>query len=162
MVKEYCIIYTVTRDNPAPQVFGVSDNQEYINAFREQFGDKCHDGEIVCDCNYDKFADHHIYEFAGFYLTPMISTAFCGFCRDIFNRLTMVSDMIGRDLTYLKFNENDQSVVDQGFGVFEENLYDSAPVEYAGDFDEIVNGCSILDIPQCMIDFIESYDPVPF
>lgn len=162
MIQEYCIIYTVTRYNPAPQVFAVSDNQEYINGFREQFGNKCSNGEIVCDCNYNKFADHQIYEFAGFYLTPMITTAFCDYCKTIFTRLTMISDMIGRDLEYLKFNENDQSVIDQGFGIFEEIIYDSAPVEYASDFDEIVNGCSLLDIAQCMIDFIEEYDPIPF
>lgn len=162
MIQEYCIIYTANRYNPSPQVFAVSDNQEYINGFREQFPYKCISGEIVTDSNFENYADYKIYEFGGFYLTPLITSAFCDYCRTIYNRLTMISDMIGRDLGYLKFNENDQDVIDHGFGMFEEILYDSAPIEFASDFDEIVNGCSIIDIPQCLIDFIETYEPIPF
>lgn len=159
MEKEYCIIYGHSDKDPGPFVLAVSDNQEMINGFREEHYHLCKGGEIVKDNMYDNYKDYHIENQCGHYMTPMMITGFCEYCRSLFNKLVEITDMIERDLSYFRFDDSDQDKIDDGFTLLLEILTDSAPVEYECELDDILNGCSVFDLPECLDNFLAIYQP---
>lgn len=163
-MEEYCIIYGHSDNNPGPFVIAVSDNQEFINGFREEHYHLCKGGEIVKDNRRDVFSDYEIQLHCGHYMTPKMVTDFCEYTTHLYNQLMGITDMIERDMNYFKFDDNDQEIIDEGFALLLEIVSDSAPVEYGCELDDIIDGCSVFDLPECLDVFLASYQPngIPF
>lgn len=158
--EEYCIIYGTTDNNPGPFVLAVSNDQEMINGFREEHYHICRGGEIVNDSRYDIFAgDYEIQEYMGHYMTQRMITDFCQYCTSIFNSLWSITDTIERELQYIKFNPDEQSVVDDGFGLLCEILSQSAPIETRDIMEQGHIYADVLYIEKCLEGFLATYQP---
>lgn len=156
---EYCIIYGGTDFNPGPFIIGVSNDQKMINGFREEHYHFCKGGKIVNDNRYyDLAADYEISYKGGHYMTPVMVTKFIDYLTAIYNQLSQVLDVYERNLEYLLFNENDQDIVDDGFGLLSEHLSDIIPIELSEIIEESIYG-SVLNIEKCLDDFISIYEP---
>lgn len=160
-MEEYCVIYGGTDTNPGPFIIGVSKDQEMINGFREEHYHFCKGGEIVSDSKYECFAaDYEISYKCGHYMTPKMITEFIEYLTAVYNQLSQILDTYDRNLCYLLFDENDQNVIDDGFGLFEEILGDVIPIELSEIVEDSIYG-SVLQIENCLNTFISTYEPTP-
>lgn len=160
-MEEYCIIYGGTDSNPGPFIVGVSKDQEMINGFREEHYHFCKGGEVVKDGKYNDFAfDYEISCKCGHYMTPKMITEFVEYLTAIYNQLSQISDVYERHLGYLLFNDNDQDIVDDGFGLLSEILGDIIPIELSEIVEDSMYG-SILKIEKCLDNFMSLYEPQP-
>lgn len=159
MNEEYCVIYGGSDENPGPFVIAVSKDQEMINGFREEHYHFCKNGEIINDGQYENFMyDYEISYKLGHYITPAMLTEFTSYLTSIYNRIYQISDTYERELCHLLFNEADQLIVDDGFGLLAEHLADMVPIELSDEVDDSLYG-SVLNIEKCLDQFMSTYKP---
>lgn len=159
-VEEYCIIYGRTDNNPGPFILAVSNDQDMINGFREEHYHLCRGGEIVNDNRFDMFSgDYMVEEYMGHFMTQRMITDFCQYCTSVFNSLFAITDTLERDLDYLKFNEEEQNVVDDGFGLLCEILSNVAPIETRDLMEQGHIYADVLCIDKCLERFLATYQP---
>lgn len=166
MEQEYCIIYGCNDVDPGPFVIGVTKDQNMINGFREEHYHFCRDGKIMVDSFYDNLAsDYEIQYLAGHYLTPAMITKFMEYITAKYNQLFMLYDNIERDIDNLVFNEVEQEIIDDGFGLLREHLgelsYTVNTLNIYGSADVIEDSVygAILNIPLCLEQFLSTYQP---
>ena len=158
MNEEYCIIYASTDSNPM-FVVGVSKDQEMINGFREEHYHFAKYGEVVNDGRYgDFFPDYEIFYQAGHYMTSVMQTEFLDYLTAVYNQFSMLEDVIDRNIYYLNFTDNDESVIYDGFGLLQEHLEGIAPVDFSNVVDDYGQ---ILNIELCLENFMNIYEPKP-
>lgn len=156
-MEEYCIIYGKSDNNPGPFVFAVSKDQLMINNFREEHYHLCAGGEVLNDNQYENYCyDYEIIYHLGHYMTQQMVTDFRQYCTSIFNRVFAITDSL-HELDYLIFSDVEQEIVDEGFGLFSETLYDLVPVENISPEDDMY--ASILDLDICVERFLSQYQP---
>lgn len=156
-MTEYCVIYGSSDDRPEPFIFGVTNNQQLINGFREEHYHICVGAEIRNDNGYDNYIDYEIMEYLGHFITNKMLTDFCDYCTSIFNRIYGITDTIEMDVSYLKFDENEEEIVDDGFGLLFEIMCSAAPLE----LHEMKNNSiydDVLDIHKCLEEFLSTYN----
>lgn len=166
MEQEYCVIYGSTSNNPGPFIIAVSKDQTMINGFREEHYHLCMGGEIVVDQFYDNLAsDFEIRYISGHYMTPVMMTAFMNYLTSVFNQVCMLVDNIDRDIDNLIFDEDEYSIVSEGFDLLREQTYGlsytmNVPEPYGstGDIDDSIYA-SILNVGECLDIFMSNYEP---
>ena len=73
---EYMIIYGSSPQRREPFILAVTNDQKYINGFKNDFYDYCHDYKIVNDNNFEMYDDYHIREICNHYITEKMLTRF--------------------------------------------------------------------------------------
>lgn len=160
MVDQYCIIYGGSEYNPGPFVLAVSKDQNMINGFREEHYHICRGGEICEDSRYNTFSsDYEIEYYMGHYMTQKMVTEFCQYCTSIYNIVYAITDTLERELCYLKFDESDQDIIDDGFGLLNEQMINTAPIELCDLVEQGHVYGSVLDIEACLDKFLSTYEP---
>lgn len=166
MEQEYCVIYGFNDVDPGPFIIGVTKDQNMINGFREEHYHFCKGGEILVDSFYDNLSnDYEIQYLAGHYLTPVMITKFMEYLTAQYNQLFMLYDNIDRDIDNFIFNEVEQEIVDDGFGLLRDHLgelsYTINTLNIYGTADVIEDSVygAILNIPLCLEQFLSTYKP---
>ena len=166
MEQEYCVIYGFNDVDPGPFIIGVTKDQNMINGFREEHYHFCKGGEILVDSFYDNLSsDYEIQYLAGHYLTPIMITKFMEYLTAQYNQLFMLYDNIDRDIDNFIFNEVEQEIIDDGFGLLRDHLgelsYTINTLNIYGTADVIEDSVygAILNIPLCLEQFLSTYKP---
>lgn len=168
MEQEYCVIYGYNDNDPGPFIIGVTKDQNMINGFREEHYHFCKGGEVLIDSFYDNLApDYEIQYISGHYMTPAMITDFMRYLTAQCNQICMLLDTLERDTEYIRFNETEQDIVEEGFSFLREHVQDMAYTMNMGntygsrnDIEDSVYA-SILNIPLCLENFLSTYRPEP-
>ena len=98
-------------------------------------------------------------------MTPAMITDFMRYLTAQCNQICMLLDTLERDAEYLRFNEVEQDIVEEGFSFLREHVQDMAytmnmPNEYgsSNDIEDSVYA-SILNVPLCLERFLAMYRP---
>ena len=158
MNNEYCVIYACTDNNPM-FIVAVSQDQNMINGFREEHYHFAKYGEIVNDGKYgDYYEDYEIMYKAGHYITNVMLTEFIDYLVAIYNQFSRITDVYDRNIEYLKFDENDNDIAYDGFGLLNDHLEGTHPVDYS---DVIEDFGQIFNVELCLDNFMNQYEPKP-
>lgn len=166
MEQEYCVIYGYNESEPGPFIIAVTKDQSMINGFREEHYHFCKGGEVLVDCFYDNLApDYEIQYISGHYMTPVMITDFMRYLTAQCNQICMVLDILERDTEYLRFSDDEQDIVEEGFSFLRDHVQDMAYRMNMGntygssnDIEDSVYA-SILNVPECLDRFLASYRP---
>ena len=161
MKDKYCIIYGSTDEHPGLFIMGVSKTQDMINGFREEYYHICKHGEIVDDGQYETYSsDYEINCYLGHYMTPIMVTDFVDYLTGIYNMFTMVSDMYEHNIVGLKLTEKNEEIATEAMDFLTSHLMNMVPMELSDVVDDSIYG-KILNIENCLEDFLSTYEPKP-
>ena len=153
---EYIIIYGSSPHRREPFILAVTNEQRYINEFKNDFYDLCHDYKIVNDNNFEMYDDYHIREICGHYITEKMLTEFY---EEYLGIYIILSEFLDTDIDIFKWTDDEMDRLELGFGVI--NAVTSiGPI----DIDDLRYNSSflistdIVNIPKLIEEFVYKFE----
>lgn len=153
---EYMIIYGSSPQRREPFILAVTNDQKYINGFKNDFYDYCHDYKIVNDNNFEMYDDYHIREICNHYITEKMLTRFY---EEYINIYDILIDFLNTDIDIFKWTDKEMDRLELGFEIIN-------TITYTGPIDiedlrynsEILISKDIVDIPKLLEEFIYEFE----
>ena len=152
---EYIIIYGSSPQRREPFILAVTNDQTYINGFKSDFYDYCHDYKIVNDNNFEMYDDYHIREICNHYITEKMLTQFYEEYLNIYNILI---EFLNTDIDIFKWTDDEMDRLELGFGVIN-TVTSIGPldIEDLRYNSEMLITTDIVDIPKVLEKFIYEF-----
>lgn len=153
---EYMIIYGSSLQRREPFILAVTNDQKYINGFKNDFYDYCHDYKIVNDNNFEMYDDYHIREICNHYITEKMLTRFY---EEYINIYDILIDFLNTDIDIFKWTDKEMDRLELGFEIIN-------TITYTGPIDiedlrynsEMLISKDIVDIPKLLEEFIYEFE----
>lgn len=153
---EYMIIYGSSPQRREPFILAVTNDQKYINGFKNDFYDYCHDYKIVNDNNFEMYDDYHIREICNHYITEKMLTRFY---EEYINIYDILIDFLNTDIDIFKWTDKEMDRLELGFEIIN-------TITYTGPIDiedlrynsEMLISKDIVDIPKLLEEFIYEFE----
>ena len=152
---EYMIIYGSSPQRREPFILAVTNDQKYINGFKNDFYDYCHDYKIVNDNNFEMYDDYHIREICNHYITEKMLTRFY---EEYINIYDILIDFLNTDIDIFKWTDKEMDRLELGFEIIN-------TITYTGPIDiedlrynsEMLISKDIINIPKLLEEFIYEF-----
>lgn len=153
---EYMIIYGSSPQRREPFILAVTNDQKYINGFKNDFYDYCHDYKIVNDNKFEMYDDYHIREICNHYITEKMLTRFY---EEYINIYDILIDFLNTDIDIFKWTDKEMDRLELGFEIIN-------TISYTGPIDiedlrynsEMLISKDIVDIPKLLEEFIYEFE----
>lgn len=153
---EYMIIYGSSPQRREPFILAVTNDQKYINGFKNDFYDYCHDYKIVNDNKFEMYDDYHIREICNHYITEKMLTRFY---EEYINIYDILIDFLNTDIDIFKWTDKEMDRLELGFEIIN-------TITYTGPIDiedlrynsEMLISKDIVDIPKLLEEFIYEFE----
>ena len=122
---EYMIIYGSSPQRREPFILAVTNDQKYINGFKNDFYDYCHDYKIVNDNNFEMYDDYHIREICNHYITEKMLTRFY---EEYINIYDILIDFLNTDIDIFKWTDKEMDRLELGFEIINTITY-TGPID---------------------------------
>lgn len=152
---EYMIIYGSSPQRREPFILAVTNDQKYINGFKNDFYDYCHDYKIVNDNKFEMYDDYHIREICNHYITEKMLTQFY---EEYINIYYILMDFLNTDIDIFKWTDNEMDRLELGFEIIN-TITSSGPIDIE-DLrynSEMLISNDIVDIPKLLEEFIYEF-----
>lgn len=153
---EYMIIYGSSPQRREPFILAVTNDQKYINGFKNDFYDYCHDYKIVNDNKFEMYDDYHIREICNHYITEKMLTQFY---EEYINIYDILINFLNTDIDIFKWTDKEMDRLELGFEIIN-------TITYTGPIDiedlrynsEMLISKDIVDIPKLLEEFIYEFE----
>lgn len=153
---EYMIIYGSSPQRREPFILAVTNDQKYINGFKNDFYEYCHDYKIVNDNKFEMYDDYHIREICNHYITEKMLTRFY---EEYINIYDILIDFLNTDIDIFKWTDKEMDRLELGFEIIN-------TITYTGPIDiedlrynsEMLISKDIVDIPKLLEEFIYEFE----
>lgn len=152
---EYMIIYGSSPQRREPFILAVTNDQKYINGFKNDFYDYCHDYKILNDNKFEMYDDYHIREICNHYITEKMLTQFY---EEYINIYYILIDFLNTDIDIFKWTDNEMDRLELGFEIIN-TITSSGPIDIE-DLrynSEMLISQDIVDIPKLLEEFIYEF-----
>lgn len=152
---EYIIIYGSSPQRREPFILAVTNDQKYINGFKSDFYDYCHDYKIVNDNKFEMYYDYHIREICNHYVTEKMLTEFY---EEYLNIYYILLEFLNTDIDIFKWTDAEMDRLELGFDIIT-SATSSGPI----DIDDLryssetLVSMDIVDIPKLLETFIYEF-----
>lgn len=153
---EYMIIYGSSPQRREPFILAVTNDQNYINGFKNDFYDYCHDYKIVNDNKFEMYDDYHVREICNHYITEKMLTQFY---EEYINIYDILINFLNTDIDIFKWTDKEMDRLELGFEIIN-------TISYSGPIDiedlrynsEMLISKDIVDIPKLLEEFIYEFE----
>lgn len=153
---EYMIIYGSSPQRREPFILAVTNDQKYINGFKNDFYEYCHDYKIVNDNKFEMYDDYHVREICNHYITEKMLTQFY---EEYINIYDILIDFLNTDIDIFKWTDKEMDRLELGFEIIN-------TITYTGPIDiedlrynsEMLISKDIVDIPKLLEEFIYEFE----
>lgn len=152
---EYMIIYGSSPQRREPFILAVTNDQKYINGFKNDFYDYCHDYKIVNDNKFEMYDDYHVREICNHYITEKMLTQFY---EEYINIYDILINFLNTDIDIFKWTDKEMDRLELGFEIINTITY-SGPIDIE-DLrynSEMLISKDIVDIPKLLEEFIYEF-----
>lgn len=152
---EYMIIYGSSPQRREPFILAVTNDQKYINGFKNDFYDYCYDYKILNDNKFEMYDDYHIREICNHYITEKMLTQFY---EEYINIYYILIDFLNTDIDIFKWTDNEMDRLELGFEIIN-TITSSGPIDIE-DLrynSEMLISQDIVDIPKLLEEFIYEF-----
>lgn len=153
---EYMIIYGSSPQRREPFILAVTNDQKYINGFKNDFYDYCHDYKIVNDNKFEMYDDYHVREICNHYITEKMLTQFY---EEYINIYDILINFLNTDIDIFKWTDKEMDRLELGFEIINTITY-SGPIDIE-DLrynSEMLISKDIVDIPKLLEEFIYEFE----
>lgn len=153
---EYMIIYGSAQYRTEPFILAVTNEQRYINKFKNDFYDICHDYKIKNDNNFDMYKDYHITELYDRCITQKMLTEFYDQYTEIYS---ILFNMVDVDIDVFKWDDNDEEDIVLGLGIINDKISSFGPVDIEDMIYEarVLLDSDLINIQKLLDDFIINF-----
>lgn len=153
---EYMIIYGSSPQRREPFILAVTNDQKYINGFKNDFYDYCHDYKILNDNKFEMYDDYHVREICNHYITEKMLTQFY---EEYINIYDILINFLNTDIDIFKWTDKEMDRLELGFEIINTITYNGPiDIEDLRYNSEMLISKDIVDIPKLLEEFIYEFE----